>query len=88
MIVEDKSTSPLRNRSVIRVTITDVNDQPPMFTMPSYLVSLQENSTAQQILFLNFTDEDDSFSHKISVLFIEPGTIEPADGGQFYYIPP
>jgi hypothetical protein len=57
VVVEDKGTEPLRDVVPIRITINDVNDEAPTFSMPVYSTRLFENSQALQ-LSLRYTDED------------------------------
>uniref|UniRef100_A0A8C3SRV4 FAT atypical cadherin 4 n=1 Tax=Chelydra serpentina TaxID=8475 RepID=A0A8C3SRV4_CHESE len=59
--------------TTIRVyfNILDVNDNPPLFSMPSYSTSLMENlPPGSTILNFNVTDADDEFQKPTSVYFI------------------
>lgn len=61
---------PLRDTATIRITIGDVNDQVPVFSLPVYTSRLPENSPAQQIQALRFVDGDTESDHTQSTLSI------------------
>uniref|UniRef100_A0A8C9XDK7 Protocadherin 1 gamma 31 n=1 Tax=Sander lucioperca TaxID=283035 RepID=A0A8C9XDK7_SANLU len=42
----DSGSPPLSSKKIIPVSITDVNDNPPIFTQPSYNVYLKENGSS------------------------------------------
>ncbi|XP_008303203.1 protocadherin gamma-C5-like, partial [Stegastes partitus] len=47
----DSGSPPLSTKKTINVTVTDVNDNPPVFTQPTYAVYLKENGVPGSILF-------------------------------------
>ncbi|XP_028272674.1 protocadherin gamma-C5-like [Parambassis ranga] len=47
----DSGSPPLSSKKIIPVSISDVNDNPPVFTQPSYDVYLKENGVPGSILF-------------------------------------
>uniref|UniRef100_A0A667WZS2 Cadherin domain-containing protein n=1 Tax=Myripristis murdjan TaxID=586833 RepID=A0A667WZS2_9TELE len=47
----DSGSPPLSSKKSIPVTISDVNDNPPVFTQPSYNVYLKENGLPGSILY-------------------------------------
>ena len=43
VIATDGGTPPLSATSLLNVTITDVNDNPPVFSLSSYVTSVKED---------------------------------------------
>ena len=43
----DGGTPPLSNTAVVRFNVTDANDNPPIFTQPSYTASVREDAQTQ-----------------------------------------
>ncbi|XP_029918221.1 protocadherin gamma-C5-like isoform X2 [Myripristis murdjan] len=63
----DSGSPPLSSKKTIPVTITDVNDNPPIFTQPSYNVYLKENGLPGSILYsVSASDLDLGENAKIS----------------------
>uniref|UniRef100_A0A3P9JQQ3 Protocadherin gamma-C3 n=1 Tax=Oryzias latipes TaxID=8090 RepID=A0A3P9JQQ3_ORYLA len=68
----DLGSPPLSNKKIISVTITDVNDNPPVFTQRSYNVYLKENGVPGSILFsVSASDLDSGENAKISYSILD-----------------
>uniref|UniRef100_A0A3Q3VQS7 Cadherin domain-containing protein n=1 Tax=Mola mola TaxID=94237 RepID=A0A3Q3VQS7_MOLML len=68
----DSGSPPLSSKKVIPVSITDVNDNPPAFTQPSYNVYLKENGVPGSILYsVSATDRDFGENAKISYSILD-----------------
>ncbi|XP_023814902.1 protocadherin gamma-C5 isoform X5 [Oryzias latipes] len=68
----DLGSPPLSNKKMISVTITDVNDNPPVFTQRSYNVYLKENGVPGSILFsVSASDLDSGENAKISYSILD-----------------
>uniref|UniRef100_A0A667WQL8 Protocadherin gamma-C3 n=1 Tax=Myripristis murdjan TaxID=586833 RepID=A0A667WQL8_9TELE len=68
----DSGSPPLSSRKIISVTITDVNDNPPVFTQPSYNVYLKENGVPGSILYsVSASDLDFGENAKISYSILD-----------------
>ncbi|XP_068596702.1 protocadherin gamma-C5-like [Brachionichthys hirsutus] len=68
----DSGSPPLSSKKVIPVSITDVNDNPPVFTQPSYNVYLKENGVPGSILYsVSASDPDSGGNAKISYSILD-----------------
>nr|XP_054595034.1 protocadherin gamma-C5 isoform X7 [Nothobranchius furzeri] len=68
----DLGSPPLSTKKTISVNITDVNDNPPMFTQPSYNVYLKENGVQGSILYsVSASDLDSGENAKISYSILD-----------------
>ncbi|XP_076021116.1 protocadherin gamma-C5-like [Genypterus blacodes] len=68
----DSGSPPLSSKKTIPVSVTDVNDNPPVFTQPSYNVYLKENGVAGSILFsISASDKDFGENAKISYSILD-----------------
>ncbi|XP_024864375.1 protocadherin gamma-C5 [Kryptolebias marmoratus] len=68
----DSGSPPQSTQKYIPVTITDVNDNPPVFTQPSYNVYLKENGVPGSILFsVSASDLDSGENAKISYSILD-----------------
>ncbi|XP_017283762.1 protocadherin gamma-C5 isoform X20 [Kryptolebias marmoratus] len=68
----DSGSPPLSSSKIIPVTITDVNDNPPVFTQRSYNVYLKENGVPGSILFsVSASDLDSGENAKISYSILD-----------------
>ena len=73
VLVSDRGENSNSNRSTIMITITDVNDQVPVFPQSAYTVTVPENSGRMNILTLTYTDADTLPDHTRSeIVFIPP----------------
>uniref|UniRef100_A0A3B3ID93 Cadherin domain-containing protein n=1 Tax=Oryzias latipes TaxID=8090 RepID=A0A3B3ID93_ORYLA len=69
---KDSGTPPLLSTKTIPVSITDVNDNPPVFTQRSYNVYLKENGVPGSILFsVSASDLDSGENAKISYSILD-----------------
>uniref|UniRef100_A0A3P9II68 Protocadherin 1 gamma 31 n=1 Tax=Oryzias latipes TaxID=8090 RepID=A0A3P9II68_ORYLA len=69
---KDSGTPPLLGTKTIPVRITDVNDNPPVFTQRSYNVYLKENGVPGSILFsVSASDLDSGENAKISYSILD-----------------
>ncbi|XP_029368007.1 protocadherin gamma-C5-like [Echeneis naucrates] len=68
----DSGSPPLSSKKTIPVTITDVNDNPPVFTQPSYNVYLKENGVPGSILYsVSASDLDFGENSKVSYSILD-----------------
>ena len=62
MVAEDQGLTALNTTATVRVTVTDVNDQPPVFSQRVYYGEVWENyAIGTVILRVNATDVDMGF---------------------------
>uniref|UniRef100_A0A3B3C7K5 Protocadherin gamma-C3 n=1 Tax=Oryzias melastigma TaxID=30732 RepID=A0A3B3C7K5_ORYME len=68
----DSGSPPLSSKRIVSVRITDVNDNPPVFTQKSYNVYLKENGVPGSILFsVSASDLDSGENAKISYSILD-----------------
>ncbi|XP_023272496.1 protocadherin gamma-C5-like [Seriola lalandi dorsalis] len=68
----DSGSPPLSSKKTIPVSITDVNDNPPVFIQPSYNVYLKENGVPGSILYsVSASDLDFGENAKISYSILD-----------------
>uniref|UniRef100_A0A3Q3B0U4 Protocadherin gamma-C3 n=1 Tax=Kryptolebias marmoratus TaxID=37003 RepID=A0A3Q3B0U4_KRYMA len=68
----DLGSPPLSTKKIINVTVTDVNDNPPVFIQPTYTVYLKENGVPGSILFsVSASDLDSGENAKISYSILD-----------------
>ncbi|KAM3866606.1 protocadherin gamma-C5-like [Diretmus argenteus] len=68
----DSGSPPLSSKKTIPVSITDVNDNPPIFTQPSYNVYIKENGVPGSILYsASASDLDFGENAKISYSILD-----------------
>ncbi|XP_038131629.1 protocadherin gamma-C5-like [Cyprinodon tularosa] len=68
----DSGSPPLSSKKTIHVSITDVNDNPPIFTQSSYNVYLKENKIPGSILYsVSASDRDSGENAKISYSILD-----------------
>ncbi|XP_051925962.1 protocadherin gamma-C5-like isoform X22 [Hippocampus zosterae] len=68
----DAGFPPLSSKKMIRVSITDVNDNPPVFSQSSYNVYLKENGVAGSILYsVSASDPDAGENAKVSYSIVD-----------------
>uniref|UniRef100_A0A673C2I6 Protocadherin 1 gamma 31 n=1 Tax=Sphaeramia orbicularis TaxID=375764 RepID=A0A673C2I6_9TELE len=82
----DAGSPPLSSKKNIPVSITDVNDNPPVFTQPSYNVYLKENGVAGSILFsVSASDLDFGENAKISYSILD-SKVQDVSVSSYVYI--
>ncbi|KAM7417654.1 hypothetical protein PAMA_017341 [Pampus argenteus] len=82
----DSGSPPLSSKKTIPVTITDVNDNPPVFTQPSYNVYLKENGVAGSILYsVSASDLDFGENAKISYSILD-SKVQDVSVSSYVYI--
>ncbi|XP_061899373.1 protocadherin gamma-C5-like [Entelurus aequoreus] len=68
----DSGSPPLSSKKMISVSITDVNDNPPVFSQSSYNVYLKENGVAGSILYsVSACDLDAGQNAKVSYSIVD-----------------
>ncbi|XP_023814922.1 protocadherin gamma-C5-like [Oryzias latipes] len=68
----DSGSPPLSCKRIVSVSVTDVNDNPPVFTQRSYNVYLKENGVPGSILFsVSASDLDSGENAKISYSILD-----------------
>ncbi|XP_028315687.1 protocadherin gamma-C5-like isoform X4 [Gouania willdenowi] len=82
----DSGLPPLISKKTVPVTITDVNDNPPVFTQPSYNVYLKENGVPGSILYsVSAGDEDFGENAKISYSILD-SKVQDVSVSSYVYI--
>ncbi|XP_044220336.1 protocadherin gamma-C5-like isoform X3 [Thunnus albacares] len=82
----DSGSPPLSSTKIVPVSITDVNDNPPVFTQPSYNVYLKENGVAGSILYsVSASDLDFGENAKISYSILD-SKVQDVSVSSYVYI--
>ncbi|XP_062416654.1 protocadherin gamma-C5-like [Pungitius pungitius] len=82
----DSGSPPLSTKKMIAVSITDVNDNPPLFTQPSYNVYLKENGVPGSILYsVSASDVDFGENAKISYSILD-SKVQDVSVSSYVYI--
>uniref|UniRef100_A0A3P8T1V2 Protocadherin 1 gamma 31 n=1 Tax=Amphiprion percula TaxID=161767 RepID=A0A3P8T1V2_AMPPE len=82
----DSGSPPLSSKKTISVSITDVNDNPPVFTQPSYNVYLKENGVPGSILYsVSASDLDFGENAKISYSILD-SKVQDVSVSSYVYI--
>ncbi|XP_067374425.1 protocadherin gamma-C5-like [Channa argus] len=86
ILATDSGTPPLSSKKMIPVSITDVNDNPPIFTQPSYNVYLKENGVPGSILYsVSASDLDSGENAKISYSILD-SKVQDVSVSSYVYI--
>ncbi|KAM9740602.1 protocadherin gamma-C5-like [Menidia menidia] len=81
----DSGSPPLSSKKTIPVTITDVNDNPPIFTQPYYNVYLKENGVPGSILYsVSASDLDSGENAKISYSILDSKVLDVSVSSYVY----
>ncbi|XP_039872126.1 protocadherin gamma-C5-like isoform X45 [Simochromis diagramma] len=82
----DSGSPSLSSKKTINVTITDVNDNPPVFSQPSYNVYLKENGVPGSILFsVSASDLDFGENAKVSYSILD-SKVQDVSVSSYVYI--
>ncbi|XP_035983408.1 protocadherin gamma-C5-like [Fundulus heteroclitus] len=82
----DSGSPPLSSKKTIHVSITDVNDNPPIFAQPSYNVYLKENGVPGSILYsVSASDLDSGENAKISYSILD-SKVQDVSVSSYVYI--
>ncbi|XP_076595433.1 protocadherin gamma-C5-like isoform X22 [Chaetodon auriga] len=82
----DSGSPPLSSKKTIPVSITDVNDNPPVFTQSSYNVYLKENGVPGSILYsVSASDLDFGENAKISYSILD-SKVQDVSASSYVYI--
>ncbi|XP_047209284.1 protocadherin gamma-C5-like [Girardinichthys multiradiatus] len=82
----DSGSPPLSSKKTIHVSITDVNDNPPIFTQSSYNVYLKENGVPGSILYsVSASDLDSGENAKISYSILD-SKVQDVSVSSYVYI--
>ncbi|XP_075902613.1 protocadherin gamma-C5-like [Nelusetta ayraudi] len=82
----DSGSPPLSSKKIIPVSITDVNDNPPVFTQRSYNVYLKENGVPGSILYsVSASDVDFGENAKISYSILD-SKVQDVSVSSYVYI--
>ncbi|XP_068446408.1 protocadherin gamma-C5-like [Clinocottus analis] len=82
----DSGSPPLSSKKIIPVSITDVNDNPPVFTQPSYNVYVKENVVPGSILYsVSASDLDFGENAKISYSILD-SKVQDVSVSSYVYI--
>ncbi|XP_060936124.1 protocadherin gamma-C5-like [Limanda limanda] len=86
IIATDLGSPPLSSKKTVYVTITDVNDNPPVFSQPSYNVYLKENGVPGSILYsVSASDLDFGENAKISYSILD-SKVQDVSVSSYVYI--
>ncbi|XP_069387714.1 protocadherin gamma-C5-like isoform X7 [Paralichthys olivaceus] len=82
----DSGSPPLSSKKIIPVSITDVNDNPPVFSQPSYNVYLKENGIPGSILYsVSASDLDFGENAKVSYSILD-SKVQDVSVSSYVYI--
>ncbi|XP_056151321.1 protocadherin gamma-C5-like [Lampris incognitus] len=82
----DAGSPPLSSKKVIPVTVTDVNDSPPVFSQSSYNVYIKENTLPGSILYsVSASDLDFGDNAKISYSILD-SKVQDVSVSSYVYI--
>ncbi|KAM4621718.1 protocadherin gamma-C5-like [Polymixia lowei] len=82
----DSGSPPMSSKKTIHVSITDVNDNPPIFSQPSYNVYIKENGVPGSILFsVSASDLDFGENAKISYSIVD-SKVQDVSVSSYVYI--
>ncbi|XP_041845415.1 protocadherin gamma-C5-like [Melanotaenia boesemani] len=82
----DLGSPSLSSKKTINVTVTDVNDNPPKFTQPTYTVYLKENGVPGSILYsVSASDLDSGENAKISYSILD-SKVQDVSVSSYVYI--
>ncbi|KAJ4945985.1 hypothetical protein JOQ06_023663 [Pogonophryne albipinna] len=82
----DAGSPPLSTKKIINVNITDVNDNPPVFSQPKYAVYLKENGVPGSILYsVSASDLDFGENSKISYSILD-SKVQDVSVSSYVYI--
>ncbi|XP_053734372.1 protocadherin gamma-C5-like [Synchiropus splendidus] len=82
----DSGAPPLSSKKTVQVSLTDVNDNPPVFSQSSYNVYLKENGVAGSILFsVSASDLDSGENAKISYSILD-SKVQEVSVSSYVYI--
>ncbi|XP_034036960.1 protocadherin gamma-C5-like isoform X11 [Thalassophryne amazonica] len=82
----DSGSPPLSNQKTVSVSVSDVNDNPPVFTQSSYNVYLKENGLPGSILFsVSASDADFGENSKISYSILD-SKVQDVSVSSYVYI--
>ncbi|XP_041846833.1 protocadherin gamma-C5-like, partial [Melanotaenia boesemani] len=82
----DLGSPPLSTKTTIDVTISDVNDNPPVFTQPTYAVYSKENGVPGSILYsVSASDLDSGENAKISYSILD-SKVQDVSVSSYVYI--
>ncbi|XP_015250310.1 PREDICTED: protocadherin gamma-C5-like, partial [Cyprinodon variegatus] len=82
----DKGSPPMSSKKTVNVNITDVNDNPPVFTQSTYAVYLKENRLPGSILYsLSASDSDSGENAKISYSILD-SKVQDVSVSSYVYI--
>ncbi|XP_061581322.1 protocadherin gamma-C5-like isoform X19 [Cololabis saira] len=82
----DLGSPPLSTKKTINVTITDVNDNPPVFIQPAFTVYLKENGVPGSVLYsVSASDLDSDENSKISYSILD-SKVQDVSVSSYVYI--
>lgn len=88
LIAQDGGSPALTTTLTLLLNISDVNDNPPRFSQPSYAAFLQENNPPGSLLCtVSASDPDDGVNSRL-VYSIESGQVQDAPISSFVHINP
>ncbi|XP_008325140.1 protocadherin gamma-C5-like [Cynoglossus semilaevis] len=82
----DSGSPPLSSKTIIQISISDVNDNPPVFSQSSYNVYLKENGVPGSILYsVSASDLDSGENAKISYSILD-SKVQDVSVSSYVYI--
>lgn len=73
IIAQDSGSPPLTTQGILTVTVTDIDDNPPMFTQNQYMFSLLENTTVNSIVYdAILASDNDTVNNEINYTLSTP----------------
>ena len=71
----DSGSPSLTNTTTFTLTVSDVNDNTPVFQFSNYSVSFNENATPQSLICLAATDEDDNLNAQLTLFIVNSSQV-------------
>nr|BAD60796.1 protocadherin2-gamma-c5-sCP1 [Danio rerio] len=85
LVATDSGSPPLKSTKTVNVRLLDVNDNPPLFSQPSYTVYIKENSLPGASLFsISATDIDKDRNAMLSYSVLDLSSSQIPASSYFY----
>ena len=71
----DMGSPSLTNRTTFILTVSDANDNTPMFNSSNYSVSFYENTTPQSVICVSATDDDEDLNAQLTFFVVNSSQV-------------
>ncbi|XP_076875504.1 protocadherin gamma-C5-like isoform X44 [Brachyhypopomus gauderio] len=86
IVARDSGVPSLKSTKMVSVKVLDVNDNPPVFTQPSYYIYVQENHPPGQALFAVAASDGDTERNAVLTYSIVDSNINNVPTSSYFYI--